>query len=272
MANIVETDNWPGGVYLYADGDELDGGPDSSETLPLKQLAQRSLFQRLRNVTDWDAGLAAGFGYPAGAVVRHAAVSWRAKVANAVDPGSDATQWERWGYSESELDERLGLLLPYGAPVACTNTGPDGVADKSKIHKSPLGEYWMWLGDAWKVVASLYGVSATGGSVAVPTAEVFVTAGIATMPRAGFIGVSGSFRFVQVSTASISLLAQINKNGVRAASDGTPHSQNQVLHAAPSVARLQVGAGDVISLLAYKSGGGASDIVEGVSFTYQYLE
>lgn len=155
MANIIETDNWPGGVYQYADGDVLEGGPDSSEVLPFKQLAQRSLYQRLRNVTDWDVGLAAGFGYPAGAVVRHAGVSWRSKVGdNDVEPGTDTVAWEKWGYSESELNERLAELLPYGAPVACPNSGPAGAADKSKVHKSALGEYWVWLGDAWKVVAA----------------------------------------------------------------------------------------------------------------------
>lgn len=107
MANIAETDNWPGGVYQYADGDVLQGGPESSEVLPLKQLAQRSLYQRLRNVTDWDAGLAAGFGYQAGAVVRHAGVSWRAILGNDVAPGTDPLKWERWGYSESELQAKI---------------------------------------------------------------------------------------------------------------------------------------------------------------------
>lgn len=111
MANIVETDNWPGGVYQYADGDVLNGGPDSAEVLPLKQLAQRALYQRLRNVTDWDGGLAAAFGYPAGAVVRHAGVSWRAKIANDVEPGTDPAAWERWGWSESELDTRPGAQV-----------------------------------------------------------------------------------------------------------------------------------------------------------------
>lgn len=166
MANIIETDNWPGGVYQYADGDVLEGGPDSSEVLPFKQLAQRSLYQRLRNVTDWDVGLAAGFGYPAGAVVRHAGVSWRSKVGdNDVEPGTDPAAWERWGYSESELNERLAALLPYGAPVACPNSGPAGAADKSKVHKSAHGEYWMWLGDAWQVVCGRYGIAGTNTAV-----------------------------------------------------------------------------------------------------------
>lgn len=187
MANIVETDNWPGGVYQYADGDVLEGGPDSSEVLPLKQLAQRSLYQRLRNVTDWDAGLAAAFGYPAGAVVRHAAVSWRAKVANAVEPGTDATKWERWAYSESELAAYLrGSLL---SPVRCAVTGPAAVPSAASPYTmwqsvAPYNEYWMWMGDAWKVVANRY-ITSVGTASSTLTANVLKSIVSVTAPRAG---------------------------------------------------------------------------------------
>lgn len=112
MANVNEQNDWPNGVYQYADGDVIDGGPDSSETLPIRQLANRSLFQRLRNVTPWDAGLAASVGYPSGACVMHAGVSWRSKVLNSVEPGTDIQKWERWGYSESELDARIANKMP----------------------------------------------------------------------------------------------------------------------------------------------------------------
>lgn len=107
MANVNETNDWPNGVYQYSDGDVLDGGPDSSETLPIRQLASRSTYQRLRNVTPWDAALAATHGYPAGACVTHAGVSWRAKLLNSVEPGTDPARWERWGFSQSELDNYI---------------------------------------------------------------------------------------------------------------------------------------------------------------------
>lgn len=187
MANIVETDNWPGGVYQYADGDVLEGGPDSSEVLPLKQLAQRSLYQRLRNVTDWDAGLAAGFGYPAGAVVRHDGVSWRAKVTNAVEPGTDPAAWERWAYSESELAAYLrGSLL---SPVRCPVTGPAAVPSAASPYTmwqsvAPYNEYWMWMGDAWKVVANRYTTS-VGTASSTLTANVLKNIVTVTAPRAG---------------------------------------------------------------------------------------
>jgi hypothetical protein len=119
MANISLVNNWVPTIYQWADGDVLDGGPDSLEVLPIKQLANNSLYQRLRNVTPWNSDLAAAYGYPAGACVMHLGVSWRAVLDNAVAPGSDATKWERWGYSESELDARMsgpgtGALTPNG--------------------------------------------------------------------------------------------------------------------------------------------------------------
>ncbi len=157
MANIATTDIWSPDVYQWADGDVLNGGPESLEVLPVKQMANRSLYQRLRSVTPWSDVLAAAYGYPQGACVMHSNVSWRAKIANAVEPGTDATKWERWGFSDDEFNAKLATFLPYAAPTACANTGPDGVADKAKIHKSALGEYWMWLGDAWQVVAGLHG-------------------------------------------------------------------------------------------------------------------
>ncbi|GLS13601.1 hypothetical protein [Hydrogenophaga electricum] len=110
MANVNENDNWGAGVYQYADGDVLDGGPDSSETLPIRQLASRSLYQRLRNVTPWDAGLAAQHTYPAGACVLHAGVTWRAKVNTSAEPGTDDTKWERWAFTAAEMTDVINAL------------------------------------------------------------------------------------------------------------------------------------------------------------------
>jgi hypothetical protein len=159
MANQNETPEWPATVYQVGVTDPVLGGAEGPVNVMGLALAKRSLYQRLRNVTPWDAALAANFGYPAGACVRHGAVTWRAVVDNNVAPGSDAAKWERWGYSEAELNQLLAAIpsvLPYGVPPACPNSGPDGGANKSKIHKSALDEYWMWLGDAWRVVAGLY--------------------------------------------------------------------------------------------------------------------
>jgi hypothetical protein len=157
MANHIETPaDWPVSVYQVGVTDPVLGGAEGPVNIMGLALAKRALYQRMRNVTPWDAGLAALHGYPAGACVRHGATTWRAKLDNNVAPGTDAAKWERWGWSEDELNTKLATLLPYAAPTACANAGPSGAADKAKLNKSALGEYWMWLGDSWRVIAGQY--------------------------------------------------------------------------------------------------------------------
>ena len=257
MANIVETDNWPGGVYQYADGDVLEGGPDSSEVLPLKQLAQRSLYQRLRNVTDWDAGLAAGFGYPAGAVVRHEGVSWRAKVTNAVEPGTDPAAWERWAYSESELAAYLrGSLL---SPVRCPVTGPGAVPSAASPYTmwqsvAPYNEYWMWMGDAWKVVANRYTAAAFVASAALPASTQTAICSL-NAPRDGKAVVRGIFSALNSPAATTEALSHIRRvrGGVttllaESVSEGVTTALNHYVYGRPYTV-TDVIAGDTYYLL-----------------------
>lgn len=210
MANIAEEIDWPAGVYQYAIGDVLDGGPDSSETLPIRQLAHRSLMQRVHNVTPWDSVLAGLYGYPVGACVMHSGVSWRAKVANAVEPGTDGTKWERWGYSLDELNTWFASYLPYGAPLACPATGPAADANKVKIYKSTLGEYWMWLGDGWKLVSSGYrlvnAIASNALTAGLTTAIVSLTA-----PRSGIAVLRGILSAKNIAGAHTELMSQIRR-------------------------------------------------------------
>lgn len=258
MANIVETDNWPGGVYQYADGDVLEGGPDSSEVLPLKQLAQRSLYQRLRNVTDWDAGLAAEFGYPAGAVVRHAAVSWRSKVGdNDVEPGTDPAAWERWAYSESELAAYLRSSLL--SPVRCPVTGPAAVPSAASPYTmwqsvAPYNEYWMWMGDAWKVVANRYTAAAFVASAALPASTQTAICSLTT-PRDGKAVVRGIFSALNSPAATTEALAHIRRvrGGVttllaESVSEGVTTALNHYVYGRPYTV-TDVLAGDTYYLL-----------------------
>jgi hypothetical protein len=102
--------DWPLGVYQIAVTDPVLGGSDGPPNLMGRALANRALYQRLRNVSPWSADLAATHGYPAKACVMHGGLSWRAVVDNNVAPGADALKWERWGYSEGELDAKLAAL------------------------------------------------------------------------------------------------------------------------------------------------------------------
>lgn len=219
MANIETSNDWPSGVYQYADGDVLDGGADSSEVLPIKQLANRSLFQRLANLTPWDSALALSYGYPLKACVMHEGLSWRAKVANSVEPSTDALKWERWGYSESELDTKLAALWPFGTTVACVNTGPTGSADKTKIHKSTLGEYWMWLGDAWMVVANYHNGSGFSDNYSL-TANSEIIYGSYTPHRTGRI-VASMFASGSALTVGHEMMVRVRYNGGDVAADNS---------------------------------------------------
>ncbi len=107
MANQIQTpDAWPLDVRQIAQTDPVLGGPEGPVNLMGAALATRGFYQRLRNITPWDAALGA---YPSGACVMYAGVSWRSKAAgNTAVPGTDAAKWERWAYSESELAATMG--------------------------------------------------------------------------------------------------------------------------------------------------------------------
>lgn len=224
MSNIAVSNDWPAGVYQYAIGDVLDGGAESSEVLPFKQLANRSLFQRLANITPWDSALAAEFGYPNKACVMHTGLSWRAVEANNVEPGTDVTKWERWAFSASELASEFPIVLPYGAPVVCPNTGPDGAADKALIHKSALGEYWMWLGDVWKVVAGHYVARLfQNESIVVPNNTTLTLSGLShTVVRNGVIDAVAGINWT-TGSGSKTIYLNITLNGVAVGAGNNPH-------------------------------------------------
>ena len=205
MAYQVETPgDWPLGVYQLAVTDPVLGGADGPPNLMGRALANRTVYQRLRNVTPWLADLAAAHGYPAGACVRHGATTWRAIVDNDVAPGTDPTKWERWGYSESELAAYLrGSLL---SPVRCPVTGPAAVPSAASPYTmwqsvAPYNEYWMWMGDAWKVVANRYAMYVGVASTA-RTANVTSVICSLVVPRAGFV----------IARGILSQLNEINAN------------------------------------------------------------
>lgn len=258
MANIATTDIWSPDVYQWEDGDVLDGGPESLEVLPVKQMANRSLYQRLRSVTPWSDVLAAAYGYPQGACVMHSNVSWRAKIANAVEPGTDATKWERWAFNAAELAAYLRSSLL--SPATCPVTGPAAApsdASPYTLWKSvaPYNEYWGWLGDAWKVVADRYKTAGYIASNALPaltaTAIIQTTAprnGVAHLR--GIVSAKNGVGSSTVMTAHITrtragVNTYMNESGV----ETTTEVLNQY-HQARPFALLDVQAGDVYYLVA----------------------
>lgn len=132
MANLKESDLWEGGIYQLEEEDPVLGGPDGVDNLPPRQLANRTRYQRLRNVTPWDPG----FDYPAGAYVHHAGTTWRSTAPSLnVPPGDKAGRWERWGHNAKELSEALGNILAMHEgkedphPLYAFRDSPDRVPD-----------------------------------------------------------------------------------------------------------------------------------------------
>lgn len=261
MPNITTIDNWGPDVYQWADGDVLDGGPESLEVLPIKQLGNRSVYQRLRNVTPWSDTLAAAYGYPQGACVMHVGFSWRAKIANNVAPGSDATRWERWAYSESELAAYLrGSLL---SPVRCPATGPAAApsdASPYTIWKSiaPYNEYWQWLGDAWKVIADHY-ASLTGVNSIALTGGTLTSLCTITAHRNGSAILRGIVSALNAISSANQMSAQIRRTraGVTttvldATDEDTTQVFSQYAQARP-YSRVQALTGDVYTLVVITS-------------------
>jgi hypothetical protein len=196
MTDIAQTnDHYPEGVYLLAVTDPVLGGVDGPDNKAPIALANRTHYQRMRNVTPWRPG--AGNEYPAHAYVQHGGTTWKSKVANAdIEPGTDPTKWIRWGYTADELLAYLndyiisGVLNQYAldtdlaayllknefdtyvfnkgirfSAAVCPNGGPSmapmniaapTLALPYNVYKSALGEVWMYLDNTWRVVANRY--------------------------------------------------------------------------------------------------------------------
>jgi len=100
MANLIETDAWEDGIYQWEEDDPVLGGPSGIDNVPPRQLANRTRYQRLRNITPW----VPGFDYPAGAFVTRGGTTWKSLVPSVgVEPGTDAVRWMRWGYTAKEI-------------------------------------------------------------------------------------------------------------------------------------------------------------------------
>lgn len=268
MANITPVDNWTAGVYQWADGDVLDGGPDSLEVLPVKQLTNRSLYQRLRNVTPWDGALAADVGYPLGACVMHAGVSWRALMDTAIEPSTDPTQWERWGYSESELTAYLrGSLL---SPTECPASGP--AAPPSDVSPwtlwrsvAPYAEYWQWLGDVWKVVAGHYGVYVNNGVAGAAVTTGMKTIATITAHRTGRVLITASSRMTAAAGGNTNDVA-IELAGSAIVSDAIVANVASQGMFCSSTIELPVTQGQVIATTTYSNFAGTALLRSSIYF------
>lgn len=274
MANINANDDWAAGVYQYADGDVLDGGPNSTEVLPFKQLAGRSIYQRLRGVTPWDASLANQYGYPQFACVFHNGFSWRSKVATSVEPGTDPDKWERWGFTLAELETEFGgtqeavLYVPQGLTPpqkkqARTNIGAMGyfgaaealpTANEGGIWKEGVG-LMVWNGAAYEelFLTALVANNNNGWAIATGTTVVCTY----NVPRTGKLDIFGVTRAISSASGPFRFHAFLQHNGVKvAASDELTTDNGSVSLEGYSMGTQLLSrpviAGDVITLATWR--------------------
>jgi hypothetical protein len=93
-----------------------------------------------RGVPEWDTDE----DYPLAGRVQHAGATWVAIDANTgIEPGTDPATWERWGYSESELEGFLDPITPDNANnrVGINDTTPSVTFDINGTDaiKVPIG-------------------------------------------------------------------------------------------------------------------------------------
>ena len=144
MTDITQThDNYPEGVYQLAVTDPVLGGPEGPDNKAAIALANRTNYQRTRNVTPWRAGLE--HPYPADAYCFWAGTTWKSVAASAnVPPGTDATKWIRWAFTQQELDAYLASYTA-GSPnlAAVINNsyiGPDPTVQRVFTQSTALSD------------------------------------------------------------------------------------------------------------------------------------
>lgn len=246
MANIAEVnDSYDDGVYLLAVTDPVLGGPEGPDNKAAINLANRTRFQRMRNVTPWRPGVENP--YPAHAYCQYAGATWKSVAAHAnVQPGTDVTKWIRWGHTEAELQVLFaaylasGVLDPYALDIDlnayvlsnsfnarayayelvnhggnCPVTGPAAAPTVGNPYTkytsvAPYLENWTWTATTgWKVTSNHY-ESPIINAVSTALAGGNNLVHTAALPRKGKIFVY-AYSFIPAATAAThTVLAQVS--------------------------------------------------------------
>jgi hypothetical protein len=168
--------------------------------------------------------------------------------------------YNRHGFAYQHLIEAAGLTfdrenwaqmteavqaLALGSLGACNNTGPVAGDSKYSIYKSPFGEYWGWVVDAWMVVGGRYKTSSSYPNNAATGVVVF---GSITCHRAGTIIATCYGYAPSLGNVDSAFNCRILKNGSPVGEGSRPMTPrlnaNLISNAATSI---PVVAGSVIS-------------------------
>lgn len=144
---------------------------------------------------------------------------------------------------------------------SCVNDGPGVSGVKTRVYKSPLGEYWLWLGDNWKVVAGMATVQIGAPSQAI-TAGDFVQAVQIFAPRAGKAHIRGIGSCLNTTGALNSITGFIHRQpsgwtGTQVIENsialGFSHINGQYTQVRPE-ATITINAGDAFYLHIHSNG------------------
>lgn len=183
-----------------------------------------------------------------------------------VVPGTDATRWERWGYSQSEL--ALYLRSNLLSPTRCPATGP--AANPSDASPwtmwqsvAPYNEYWMWLGDVWRVVSGAYSGASVGTNT--PTANTPLNVRNFPCHRPGLVSMNMHINATSnAANQQYQTIIQINGVSSSRGMSFVPASGWLAACSASHLLRLQTG--DQVDFLIQNSGTSAVNWGVGVSY------
>lgn len=157
----------------------------------------------------------------------------------------------------------LNTLQPALGVVACLNSGPAPAADKTRIHKSPFGEYWVWMGDAFRVLCGHYG-SFLRSSIAA-TADTEHQVFTFTCHRGGLVSINAHAN-LGTAFANQYMYVTIKLNGLASAvHTGYAHTSGIVLGGSTSHIVPMV-TSDVITVTVKSSV--ATTVFHGVGLSY----
>lgn len=224
MTDITQNaDTYPPAIYQISVTDPVLGGAGGIANKAAAALADRTAYQRMRNVTPWVPGL--DQPYPAHAYVQRSGLTYKSLAANAnIDPATPAAVgiWERWAYTESEMYAFLKNNHGGNCPVTGPAAAPSAAAPWTMYTSvAPYFEVWMWTGavTGWRVAANRYGLEYNSNVYAL-TASVTRVVQTFVAPRDGILTCSLS-NFCVAPAAGNTLFVQCFYNAQTICADST---------------------------------------------------
>lgn len=134
-----------------------------------------------------------------------------------------------------------GGTAGWNSVTTCPVTGPTAGADTTLMYKSSLGEYWVYMGDSWRVISGHYASAATNSTPM--SANTPTTLTTFTCHRPGLISISAHANVTSVANDQ-QLFVTILINGASSARDAGSNALagGLICVSASHILRLPAGA------------------------------